>query len=85
MFVKVEPDELLPNHKYKIEVGDRVWVGYYKGTRESVEFVYRGTMYSVLPYRNFYKFISDNPRWKMERRAVNIVIRNILGDHYFEW
>lgn len=85
MFIKVESDKLILDIKYKIEVGERVWIGYYKGTGDSVEFVYRGTIYAVLPYRSFYKFVSDNPRWQMERRSVNMVIRQLIGDECFVW
>ncbi len=85
MFVKVELDTLVLNTKYRFEMGNRVLVGYYKGTEELVSFVYRGTIYEVLPYRYFYKFVSDNPRWQMERRTVNMIIRGIIGDECFEW
>ena len=33
----------------------------------------------------FYKFISNNPRWNMERRTVNLFLRNLIGDDHFEW
>jgi hypothetical protein len=85
MFVKVDVDKLVMNTKYKIEAENRSWVGYYKRTRESVEFVYRGTMYEVLPHRSFYQFVSDNPRWNMERRTVNLIVRQLTGDDCFQW
>jgi len=37
------------------------------------------------PTRPFYKFVSTNPRWKMERRSVNLFLRRLIGDEYFEW
>jgi len=85
MFVKVELDKLVMNHRYRFEMGNRVLVGYYKGTGDSVSFVYRGTIYEVLPYRTFYKFVSDNPRGQMERRSVNMILRKLIGDECFEW
>ena len=85
MFVKVDVDKLVMNTKYKIEVGDRICVGYYKGTGDSVEFDYHGTIYAVLPHRSFYQFVSDNPRWNMERRTVNMIVRQLIGDECFEW
>ena len=33
----------------------------------------------------YYVFISDQPQWKMERRAVNLIARNLIGDDCFEW
>jgi hypothetical protein len=85
MFVKVDVNKLVLGTKYKIEAGNRIWIGYYKGTWDSVEFDYHGTIYSVLPYRTFYKFVSDNPQWQMERRSVNKIVRGIIGDECFEW
>jgi len=35
--------------------------------------------------RPFYKFVSNNPRWQMERRDVNMLLRRIVGDEHFEW
>lgn len=34
------------------------------------------------PY--YYTFVSELPQWKMERRAVNLIVRRLIGD-YFEW
>jgi hypothetical protein len=40
-----------------------------------------------LSTRKFYKFVSQKPRiqWDMERRAVNIIVRRLIGDNYFQW
>ena len=35
------------------------------------------------PY--YYTFVSELPQWKMERRAVNLIVRRLLGDECFEW
>ncbi len=51
MFVKVETDTLVLHTKYRFEIGNRILVGYYKGTGDSVSFVYRGTMYELLQVR----------------------------------
>ena len=85
MFVKVDVNKLVLDTKYKIEAGNRIWVGYYKGTGDSVEFVYHGIIYAVLPHRSFYQFVSDNPRWNMERRTVNLILRQLIGDDCFQW
>jgi hypothetical protein len=85
MFVKVDLNKLVLDTKYKIEAGNRIWIGYFKGTGDSVEFVYRGTIYAVLPDRSFYQFVSDNPQWQMEKRSVNLLVRRLTGDPYFEW
>jgi len=33
----------------------------------------------------YYAFISDQPQWKMERRAVSIILRRLIGDECFTW
>jgi hypothetical protein len=33
----------------------------------------------------YYEFISDFPRWNMERRSVNMIIRRLIGDDHFYW
>lgn len=38
-----------------------------------------------LHYFRYYAFISDQPQWKMERRAVNLIVRRLIGDDNFEW
>ena len=40
-----------------------------------------------LSTRKFYKFVSQKARiqWDMERRAVNIIVRRLIGDNYFQW
>ena len=37
------------------------------------------------PSHTYYQFVSDNPKWKMERRSVNLLLRRLLGDDYFKW
>jgi hypothetical protein len=32
-----------------------------------------------------YEFVSANPRWNMERRSVNMIVRRLIGDEYFIW
>jgi hypothetical protein len=40
---------------------------------------------NMTPTRPIYQFVSKNPRWNMERRAVNKILRELIGDEYFEW
>ena len=35
--------------------------------------------------RPVYQFVSQNPRWKMEQRSVNMILRRLIGDDCFEW
>ena len=36
-------------------------------------------------YYEFYEFVSQNPQEKMERRAVAMIVRRLIGDDYFQW
>ena len=87
MFVRIEPEELVPGTKYKI--------GEKKGT--FIRFVWRARGIWYYHFRvkfgerqfgtktPFYKYVSDNPQWKMERRSVNLIVRNLIGDDHFHW
>jgi len=35
--------------------------------------------------RPVYQLVSQNPRWKMEQRSVNMILRQVIGDNCFEW
>jgi hypothetical protein len=35
--------------------------------------------------RPVYEFVSMNPRWNMERRAVNKILQRLIGDDCFDW
>lgn len=32
-----------------------------------------------------YQLVSQNPKWNMERRAVNKILRRLIGDECFHW
>lgn len=34
---------------------------------------------------DLYEFVSECPQWNMERRAVNLIVRRLIGDDWFEW
>lgn len=87
MFERIQPDDMVIGTKYKIDIEIEMIIGIYKtftnsfvrfGIHRSVDHVYPKTCV-------FYKFISDNPQWKMERRAVNLILRQLIGDDNFEW
>jgi len=96
MFRPIEPDNLHYNRKYKIEgtydyagiyIG-KIWQGnqYYLQFNDchALHLSARTTKY-FLPCRNYYVFVSQNPQWKMERRAVSMIVRRLIGDDCFEW
>jgi len=97
MFQPVKSTELYYNQKYKI-VADDEYSGIYKGQFWSnniyLEFddVCNLTRHAhsprfFMPTRKFYKFVSQKARIQsdMERRAVNKIVRGLIGDAYFEW
>ena len=89
MFQLVEESNLKKNKKYLI---NNIYCGIYK---EQVMHNLRfKTCYltGYLCYRTifttddvFHEYISKNPQWKMERRAVNLIVRRLIGDDCFEW
>lgn len=101
MFQLVEYSELNLNEKYKIvecyeytgrfEETVRFWAD------EQCVVVKFNKLYNVTKNKKspwyiqfsdktkFYKFVSDKPQEKMERRAVNLIIRKLIGDDHFEW
>jgi hypothetical protein len=106
MFVRVKPEELVVDTKYKITVfpfeveWDRYY-GIYKKNRiyPSITYLWFDHPYDLFKWKKccvntvvldtknyyYYAFISDQPQWKMERRAVNLILRRLIGDNYFEW
>ena len=34
---------------------------------------------------HYFSFVSRQPQWNMERRSVNMIVRRLIGDEYFEW
>ena len=87
MFVRVEPHEFMVGTKYKM--GE--YTGIYLDRGHTIydiwhyKFNLQGRVRLVISSLDFYKFVSDNPKGKMERRAVNIIVRRLIGDDNFEW
>ena len=89
MFQKVEAHQLKKNKKYLI---NNVYCGIYKERVMQHILFKTWHLTGYLSYRTlftrddiFYQFDSDNPRWKMERRSVNMIVRRLIGDENFEW
>jgi len=96
MFRPIEPDMLHYKRKYKIEgtyeyngiyIG-KIWTGNQSYLQfkdcHALQSTTRTTKY-FLPSRNYYEFVSQNPQWNMERRAVTMIVRRLIGDDCFEW
>lgn len=100
MFQLVEYSQLKVNEKYKI-VSVYEYTGRFKETihlslDKPFSIVKFDALYNVTSNKKswfmefcnedtYYKFVSENPKEKMERRAVNIILRRLLGDNCFEW
>jgi hypothetical protein len=90
MFTHVPGEMLIKNKKYKVKTQFAEYTGIYGFTLGKHCFLdIKSTHYcgcaSFLIDDNYYEFISQNPRWNMERRTVNLIVRRLLGDDHFEW
>jgi hypothetical protein len=93
MFKPIQIEDMVIGDKYKIDTEIDTLSGIYK--KRGVGFLkfvnckgkrYVGD-YIFLDSRIFYQFIStkDVIQWQMERRAVNLIVRHLVGDQLFEW
>jgi hypothetical protein len=89
MFVRIKGEDMVPGNKYKIDgftgyliEWDQVYYVFEKSNLRN----YKGQTIHCSPKNHtFYEFVSQNPQWKMERRAVNRILRRLIGDDCFEW
>ena len=82
MFVKIPYKELEVGKKYKI-VGQCEYTGIYQKplfSNVKSDYYYGYMMFS--PHTDFYELV---PQANMERRAVNMILRKLIGDDCFEW
>ena len=89
MFSPITESRLVSGTKYKI-VDDYVRTGIYQRSIFGHCFILKdefGYPDVKIFYTNpiYYEFIPQNPQWKMERRAVNMIVRRLIGDNCFEW
>ena len=87
MFVRVDPQEFVVGTKYKMRehIGRYIDIGHNIYDIWHYKFNLQGRIRLVPSGLVFYKFVSDNPQGKMERRAVNLIVRRLIGDDCFEW
>ena len=99
MFQTITADKLVVDTKYMILLRMCHHSGVFKGKMRSFNtpcFVFdemydlvckksvRSPVYLTSDYR-YYEFISNQPQWQMERRAVNLIVRKLIGDDCFTW
>ncbi len=100
MFQSIQSSDLQLNEKYKI-VSSYEYTGHFKETFSFLPngqlFIMFDKLYNVTNEENcfgnsffcnttnFYKFVSKQPIWNMERRSVNMIVRRLIGDDHFEW
>jgi len=87
MFVCVEPPEFVVGAKYKFAEHEGIFIneGHNIHGIRHYKFNLQGRIRLVSSTLVFYKFVSDNPQGKMERRAVSMIVRRLIGDDCFEW
>jgi hypothetical protein len=91
MFVPIHPEALVVGTKYKI--GTSTWI--YVKTWDAPDGITRYEFFDMINptfqrFRfftscTFYQFVPQHPQEKMERRAVNLIVRRLIGDDHFEW
>ena len=98
MFQTIKANDLHYKRKYKI-VGNHEYSGIYigkiwRGNQSYLQFKDCHSLPSstkttnyFLPSRYYYEFVSQKMRIQsdMELRAVNLIIRRLIGDDCFEW
>ena len=99
MFQTITADKLVVRTKYMILLRGGYHSGVFRGSIQSFNTkclvfseIYdlvdkkklRNPLYLTDSY-HYYEFISHQPQWKMERRAVNLIVRRLIGDDHFEW
>ena len=99
MFQRVAFDELVPGKKYKIGMFSGIFIKetWFVEPRimndvymefENVKIGDTKTWRKFFsPYTTFYQWIPQKEKiqWQMERRAVNLILRRLIGDEHFEW
>lgn len=94
MFQRVPYTSLVVGKKYRINGHCATYTGIYKGVGQddiyNVMFshVRNGRKYETILFTKhelYYEFVSNNPQSKMEHRAVNLIVRQLIGDGHFTW
>ena len=98
MFQLISSDKLVLGSKYMFVLSEGEHTGFYAGPitvcgKAFVQFDYvydigeeqfhTYPFYLDRPY--YYTFVSQLPQCKMERRAVTMIVRRLIGDDCFEW
>ncbi len=95
MFQLIAPDKLVIGQKYGIVSGEKDYSGIYKEAcpqykvfvknYDNIRRIHYTCPFYFREQYIYYEFVSDQPQWNMERRAVNLIVRRLLGDDCFEW
>ena len=92
MFVPIRPEAMVIGKKYKMEYLTGIYVDKWTGSRGELVLKFFELQSNdirrfrfISPDNEFYQFVPQNPQWKMERRAVSMIVRRLIGDEHFEW
>ncbi len=93
MFQLITSDKLVVGSKYMFTLKEGTHSGIYTGPiKDFLQFDYvydigekEFYQYPFYLDQQYYTFVSQLPQWKMERRAVNLIVRRLIGDDCFEW
>ena len=98
MFVRIRPCELVSGTKYKVcDPNDPFskFIEFYKiGTFVRIAYKFKGVWHYLFRVNGkkkffasdcmFYKFVSENPQEKMEQRALDKILKQLVND-VFTW
>ena len=99
MFQLISSDKLVIGKKYGIVSEGNDYSGVYKGPikvfnkqcivfdkiYDTIEEVKLLCPFYFTKFDVYYEFVSEFPQWNMERRAINLIVRRLIGDDCFEW
>ena len=97
MFQLISSDKLVLGTKYMFVLKEGTHSGIYKGpiTVCGKDFLQFDDVYDIdekefcqYPFyldQHCYTFVSNQPQCNMERRAVNLIVRRLIGDDCFKW
>ena len=86
MFSPIDEARMVSGTKYKI-VDDYVRTGIYQRSIFGHCFIVKNEVKMFYTKPTYYEFIPQKERIQseMEGRAVNLIMRRLLGDEHFEW
>ena len=86
-FRKIKGVQLIFGRSYLIDGKVGYYIYLFKSHPEYYYYFKLASVYTETEHMYCYEWISRKKQiqWQMERRAVNIIVRRLIGDPFFEW